>query len=108
MAFDNLWTECAECGEEIERETLFEKAFDDVNDQEAYSVAKDGGMPSVTTCPICDRESWSRWDRKCVFCNEDRLICELCETECDPEDYNTLVGLCSSCSWGMQKAMRDD
>lgn len=108
MAFDNLWTECAECGEEIERETLFEKAFDDVNDQEAYSVAKDGGMPSVTTCPICDRESWSRRDRKCVFCNEDRLICELCETECDPEDYNTLDGLCSSCSWGMQKAMRDD
>lgn len=36
MAFDNLWTECAECGEEIERETLFEKAFDKVNDQEAY------------------------------------------------------------------------
>lgn len=108
MDFDSLWLECAECGQDIEREEAFEKAFQEINVKEAYRVAKDGDLPSIAQCPECHRLSWSRGDRRCVFCDEQSLKCNICGTECDPEDYDSEAGLCSSCSWGMQKAMRDD
>lgn len=108
MEFDRLWLDCAECNEEIHQEDAFSLAFRELVERQSYLAAKKGEMPSVTTCPECDRVSWSRWDRECIFCNEGMQTCGLCGTECDPEDFNTLDRYCSSCSHSMQKAMKDD
>lgn len=108
MEFDSLWMDCAECNEEIDREEAFIYALSELVESQSYLAAKNGEMPSVATCPECDRESWSRYDRKCIFCGEGVQTCGLCGTECDPEDFNSLDGYCSSCSYGMQKAMKDD
>ena len=108
MEFDYLQMDCAECNEEIHHEEAFIQALSELVESQSYMAAKNGEMPAVTTCPECDRESWSRYDSKCVFCSEGMQTCNLCEAECDPEDYNPLDGYCSSCSYGMQKAMKDD
>ena len=108
MEFDSLWLDCGECGQEISREGAFIEALSELVESQSYVAAKNGEMPSVTTCPYCDRETWSRYDRKCVFCKEGMQTCGLCGVECDPEDFNPLDGYCSSCSHGMQKAMRAD
>ncbi|KPN64865.1 hypothetical protein SAMN04488527_12131 [Aliiroseovarius crassostreae] len=108
LEFENLWMDCAECNQEIDREDAFLHALAELVDSQSYLAAKNGELPSITTCPECSLESWSRYDQKCVFCNEETQTCGICGTDCDPDDYNPLDGYCSSCSYGMQKAMKDD
>ncbi len=105
---ERISLECAECTASPDFEDAFEAALSESTSGHAYIAMTDGGEMPTTTCPECGRETWITEDARCVFCGELDLTCGICGTACHPDDYNGDDGLCSSCSWTMQKAMRDD
>lgn len=104
----NISLECAECAAYTEFERAYEKALADVSSGYAYSAIKDGGEMPTARCLECGRDTWIAESAKCVFCGEIELTCGICGMACHPDEYNLEDGLCSSCAWTMQKAMRDD
>lgn len=106
QSFEAMEIDCAECGEELDREDVFEAALGESSATDAYIAMTDGGEPPVTTCPECHRESWVNGEG-CVLCPGADLTCSMCGEEFNPDDFNYDAGMCSYCAWKMDKVMRE-
>lgn len=106
QSFEVMEIDCAECGEELDREDVFEAAIGESLATDAYIAMTDGGEPPVTTCPECHRESWVNGEG-CVLCPGADLKCSICGQEFNPDDFNYDAGMCSHCAWKMDKVMRE-
>lgn len=98
--------DCAECGESLDRDDVIEAAIQESTATAAYIAMTDGGEPPVMTCPECHRDTWVLGEG-CVLCQCADLICSMCGSETNPDDFNYDDDMCSYCSWKMDKVMRE-
>lgn len=105
-AFEKLEIDCAECGNGLDLEDIFEAAIAEATAGEAYIAGTDGGEPPVTTCPECNRESWVMGEG-CVLCPGADLTCSMCGETFSPDDFNYDEGMCSYHAWQTEKVMRE-
>jgi DNA-directed RNA polymerase subunit RPC12/RpoP len=105
-SFEAMELDCAECGEALDRDDIFEAAIQESMASAAYIAMTDGGELPVTTCPECHRDSWVNGEG-CVLCPGADLTCSMCQEEFSPDDFNYDVGTCSYCSSRMDKIMRE-
>lgn len=106
QSFEAMEIDCAECGEALDREDVFEAAIGESVASDAYIAMTDGGEPPVTTCPECHRDSWVNGEG-CVLCPGADLTCSMCGEEFNPDGFNYDAGMCSYCAWKMDKVMRE-
>ncbi len=94
--FDATFT-CRACGVGTDLSEAIPRALAALYAGEAYDVAKDGGEPSIGTCPVCNAEAFHVEDDVCLVCGESRQYteCERCEANLSLDEQET--GLCSYC-----------
>lgn len=105
-SFEMMDLDCAECGEVLEREDVFEAAIAEATAGEAYIAGTDGGEPPVTICPECSRKSWLLGEG-CVFCPGADLTCSVCGDTFSPDDFDYDSGMCFHHSYRMEQVMRE-
>ncbi len=94
--FETTFT-CRACGEEADLATAIPLALVALYAGEAYDVVKDGGEPSIGTCPACDAEAFFIDDDVCLVCGEGRHYteCDRCGAELSLDEQDT--GMCGYC-----------
>jgi hypothetical protein len=105
---------CRTCGVFLDLADAVEQAIDGVYGVEAYIRSKDAGEDGpIYTCPACGRHTLVEGEDACANCNEPldyTSECGRCGNEISVQDFLDGLdeGLCSYCSWQMEKVMRED
>ncbi|HWW87217.1 MAG TPA: hypothetical protein VNZ26_26650 [Vicinamibacterales bacterium] len=88
---------CRACGKTAEISEAIPSALATVYAGEAYDLIKDGGEPSIGTCPECGAEAFHIEDDECLACGETRSYkeCLRCSAPLGLDEQET--GLCSYC-----------
>jgi hypothetical protein len=93
--FESTFT-CRSCGTESSLATIIPPALAQLTAGEAYDL-KDGGTPSVGTCPVCYEEAFVIAEDVCIVCGESRQYteCLRCGNDLGLDEQET--GMCSWC-----------
>jgi hypothetical protein len=92
--FETTFT-CRACGTETDVFAAIPLALSALHAGEAYDLVKDGGEPSIGTCPVCS--SFHIDDDICLACGESRqhTECDRCGADLGLDEQET--GMCSWC-----------
>lgn len=105
---------CRTCGGFPNLAETIEQAIDNIFGVEAYIRHKDAGEDGpIYTCPACRRNTLIEGEDACASCNEPldyTSECDRCGSEITVQDFLEGLdgGLCSYCSWQIEKIMRED
>ena len=111
---DSVELRCRTCGEFPVLADVVEQVIDRTYGVEAYIRYKDACEEGpIYTCPACDRHTLVEAEDACANCNEPldySSECSRCGNGISIQDYLDGLdgGLCSYCSWQMEKIMRED
>lgn len=95
---------CSSCGKDSEFDDVVEEAVSDCFAEEAYEIATGGGEPTLAICHSCGKETFIRYEGRCVACKGELEYteCAICGEGLGPDDqYNN--GLCGYHAWQAQK-----
>lgn len=102
----HLALRCEHCGTDLETEDLLETALGEEMDWDCHRAIKDGDDPPLEHCPECDRDSYLRYEDRCVLCEFSLhgAECVRCYARISLEEYQTGSGsLCSYCQHLLDK-----
>jgi predicted RNA-binding Zn-ribbon protein involved in translation (DUF1610 family) len=99
---------CSHCGEEAEREVVFEAALAEHLSAEAYLSMTDGGDPPLETCPECGRDTFVSAEARCANCGFSMVgySCLICGEGLTVDDYANGNG--KLCSYHQHVMDKDD
>lgn len=95
---ENVVLVCSHCGEEADRDVVFEAALGEHLSAEAYLAVTDGGDMPLEHCPECDRETYVSAESRCASCGFSMVgySCFICGERLTVDDYANGSGrLCS-------------
>lgn len=94
---------CRSCGTTTEVSDAIPRALSALYAGEAYERIKDGGDPSIGSCPVCLAEAFHLEDDMCLVCGESRHYteCARCGEKLGLDEQET--GNCSWCDHMMAK-----